>query len=428
MTAEIAIMNKQAVALAADSASTMSSGADKKIFPSANKLFALSRKRPVGVMVYGNASFMGIPWETLIKMYKERIGDGDFPTIDSFAEGFLGFLSNCNTFLEPSTQDRFFREVVGSFLGLIGKNCLGGIKSFVEGKGKATNKELEDIIGSQIDMAADRFKDVQTSPSVKNGFTESVVGKYGAVIDELIKVIFERLPISPEHINKLKKISTDLCCKFPKGIESRLHSGVVIAGFGEEEIFPALKSFTVEFALDGVLKFKVEKEKKISDKMMSSIVPFAQKDAVMTFMDGIDPSRALIEKGLLEQLFKESADRVVQETEGLDETQTSNLRGKLESINSEKLKEPWQKLQGLRQSKYVQPVMNIVAMLPKDELAVVAETFVDLTSFKRKVSMQSETVGGPVDVAVISKGDGFVWIKRKHYFEPELNPQFFKKY
>ena len=61
--------------------------------------------------------------------------------------------------------------------------------------------------------------------------------------------------------------------------------------------------------------------------------------------------------------------------------------------------------------------MNVIGMLPKDELAVVAETFVGLTSFKRRVSMQSETVGGPIDVAVISKGDGFIWIKRKHYFE-----------
>jgi len=57
-----------------------------------------------------------------------------------------------------------------------------------------------------------------------------------------------------------------------------------------------------------------------------------------------------------------------------------------------------------------------------------AESLVSLTSFKRKVTMESETVGGPIDVAVISKGDGFIWIKRKHYFKPELNPQFFASY
>ena len=42
--------------------------------------------------------------------------------------------------------------------------------------------------------------------------------------------------------------------------------------------------------------------------------------------------------------------------------------------------------------------------------------------------MDSETVGGPIDVAVISKGDGFIWIKRKHYFDPKLNPHFMAKY
>jgi hypothetical protein len=57
-----------------------------------------------------------------------------------------------------------------------------------------------------------------------------------------------------------------------------------------------------------------------------------------------------------------------------------------------------------------------------------AEALVNLTSFKRKISLEAETVGGPIDVAVISKGDGLVWIKRKHYFEPKLNPQFFDLY
>ena len=37
------------------------------------------------------------------------------------------------------------------------------------------------------------------------------------------------------------------------------------------------------------------------------------------------------------------------------------------------------------------------------------------------------TVGGEIDVAIISKGDGFIWKKRKHYFKSELNPHFFDK-
>ena len=44
-----------------------------------------------------------------------------------------------------------------------------------------------------------------------------------------------------------------------------------------------------------------------------------------------------------------------------------------------------------------------------------------MTYLKRRISFAEGSVGGPVDVAVISKGDEFVWIKRKHNFNKELN-------
>ena len=54
-----------------------------------------------------------------------------------------------------------------------------------------------------------------------------------------------------------------------------------------------------------------------------------------------------------------------------------------------------------------------------------AETLIMLESLKEKVTRPTESVGGPIDVCVISKSDGFVWIKRRHYFDPKLNPQYF---
>ena len=48
-------------------------------------------------------------------------------------------------------------------------------------------------------------------------------------------------------------------------------------------------------------------------------------------------------------------------------------------------------------------------------------------SLKERVTEPTESVSGPIDVAAISKHDGFVWIERKHYFRPELNPRFFQR-
>jgi hypothetical protein len=85
-------------------------------------------------------------------------------------------------------------------------------------------------------------------------------------------------------------------------------------------------------------------------------------------------------------------------------------------------------LASFRRTRFVHPVLDVVSALPVEDLAVMAETLVNLTSFRQKVSMSVETVGGPVDVAVISKGDGFIWIKRKNYFALDQNPRVLAKY
>ena len=45
-----------------------------KVFNTANKLFALSKHHPVGIAVYGTATFNGyIPWEIIIKEYRKTL-------------------------------------------------------------------------------------------------------------------------------------------------------------------------------------------------------------------------------------------------------------------------------------------------------------------------------------------------------------------
>ena len=86
------------------------------------------------------------------------------------------------------------------------------------------------------------------------------------------------------------------------------------------------------------------------------------------------------------------------------------------------------KIHDVRKDKYTAPIENAISMMPIGELATVAEVFVNLEQIQQRMSLETETVGGPIDVAVISKHDGFVWIKRKHYFDLNLNPGFVKTY
>jgi hypothetical protein len=107
---------------------------------------------------------------------------------------------------------------------------------------------------------------------------------------------------------------------------------------------------------------------------------------------------------------------------GIDPHALNAVRGQLGSLVAMSTRDLERRLNDLK-NEQIMPILDSVEFLPKDELAAMAESLVNLTSLKRRVSIgEAQTVGGPVDVAVISRGDGFVWIKRKHYFDQELNP------
>src|SRR5262245_38355492 len=93
MTAEVAVMNRIGVALAADSAVTIGREANK-IYTSADKLFQLSDEAPIGIMVYGNANFVGVPWETIIKAYRSRLGSTRFDKVEEYGQHLISYLTN----------------------------------------------------------------------------------------------------------------------------------------------------------------------------------------------------------------------------------------------------------------------------------------------------------------------------------------------
>ncbi len=63
-----------------------------------------------------------------------------------------------------------------------------------------------------------------------------------------------------------------------------------------------------------------------------------------------------------------------------------------------------------------------LALLSKEDLAEIAEILIAMTAVKKRISQQVEDVGGPVDIAVLTKHDGFVWVQRKPKHSLKTNP------
>jgi hypothetical protein len=428
MTAEIAIMNKEAIALAADSAVTLKERDGQKIFTSANKIFALSKYHPVGVMVYGNSKLMEVPWETIIKMYRSRLGKKEFDDLKDYANDFILFLNKKSGLFPEFVQEKYFESHVYGYFYHIRGLIEQKIEEVVNEKEGITEKEIVEIVSEVIKKQYVVWEEADLIPSVSGEDVKTITEKYQVIINEAEKEIFEKLPIDKDLSMKLIEIGANLFVKYPEDIVISDYTGVVIAGFGKKNIFPSLQCFLIDGVVNDILKYKELGYSEITFQNNAQISPFAQREMVHTFMEGVeDRYQQAIEEDL-SQLLEKYSDIIVDNIEKLNDSEKVNLREKLRKINNDMLDQYEKRLETYRSINYINPVMKVVAILPKDELAAMAESLVNLTSFKRKVSIEAETVGGPIDVAVISKGDGFIWIKRKHYFKPELNPQFFENY
>ena len=355
------------------------------------------------------------------------MGKKKFDTLGKYAADFIAFLDNGNPLFPDFVQEEFLRDSIYSYFNFIKDTITKRVHLKIDEKGKLTEEEIEQIVSEVIKGHYENWEKEDNIPSIPKSYNKNIIIKYEKIINKAIEKVFEKLPISRSHSNQLKKIVASLFSKFPETIQNTGISGVVIAGFGKKDTFPSLKSFHLEGIANSQLKYSEYKSAKIDFSVSAQIIPFAQREMVITFMEGIDPYLHDHMEGYLSKIFDKYPEIIAESI-----TKTGNeknmLRKKLKGVSNKIFKDYQEGVQSYRWENYVNPVIRVVSMLPKDELAAMAESLVNLTSFKRKVTMESETVGGPIDVAVISKGDGFIWIKRKHYFKAELNPQFFANY
>lgn len=403
MTAEVVIMNQTAVAMAADSAVTIQlPNGDKKIYNTANKLFSLSKYQPVGIMIHSSAKLMGVEWEIIIKEYRKKLGQGKFDTLREYCFDFRRFIFESDIFpmsVKDENIQSHIRGVVNLVADQFSKKCEPALKA----NPAMTETDAKEILRSTLAELYEVVKD----RTIEDISLEAFLLRYSSMIDSILAEDVKN--VDDDIVTKIKAYIYHAICMIEF---DSLFTGVVVAGYGEKEIFPSLISFIITGVGDGFAITRIVRDRATSFSKSSSITPFAQSEMVASFMDGIDPDLYRFVKDQLKLVFDGITNIIP-----LAKTQLDQIEAQIEKA-----------VDSYKQQYFVSPILNIVDSLPKTDLAEMAEALVDLTAFKRHVTPDADTVGGPTDVAIISKSDGFIWIKRKHYFQPELNRQFFDKY
>src|SRR5207249_3645939 len=152
-------------------------------------------------------------------------------------------------------------------------------------------------------------------------------------------------------------------------------SGMVIAGMGESEPFPALLQYRVGTLAAGKLRYAKADEARVGGAADAVVVPFAQRGTIDMIISGIHP-------GLREKLI-----------EDVERWMPNGGKSKnLERIEKRKKEFADYMREEILQG-YDQPFMGAVSALPRQDLAKMAEALVNLTAFlMRMTADQDETV------------------------------------
>lgn len=422
MTTVVGILNKKGVAIAADSAVTRNRRKrDSKCTKNGNKMIRLCEAVPISVMLTGNNEFLDVPWEIIIRQYRTRRGKEKHPTVKAAAEDFMRFVADNATFWTESGPVRsnivrivgnIFRKAVDEMMTDQNERkadgCLRRPAAFV----KAFTKNCKELQRNAKEYGCcPQFEDYTLDEFCKtaSAIVDGYLSRYSfedkpelekekaypqAVLDALKPIVMETAKVL---------IGTRNTCP-----ESAI---LVFTGYGSEQEYPSLVAAAVCEGIDRRVSYNIQKQDviEISDKRPVAICPYAQDDVIEALLNGVGKEW----KARTDSEFKRSLSIRFHST---DEVPGYKLNRYAASLATDDLKSDFKRSTANLIRKNRREWEKALDQYDLRSMAELAECLVDLTGFQRILTFEQEGVGGPVDLAVISKSDGFQWLSRKSWY------------
>lgn len=404
MTCEIAVMNLWGLALATDSAVTLGDGA--KIYNSAEKLFQLGNGAPMGIMTFGEATYAGVPWEVIIADYSRKLDGRRFDTVQQCVDDFLGYLRRTPFLtISPEQQVQTLKsQITGLWQALYAKPLTEAMEyedqpkegmpsepKTLSVKTPVGRNPREILLGL---IREDHTLWEQHAPweGVDAAWADDLIRGNAKLLDGVEAEVFPDTDLLDDEVRAALRKTVGLFLTLTAHGPGT--GDVVIGGVGDTAPFPSLVQCQIAPMLGGRFRTCKRREYSVTSEDDAMIIPFAQTDAIDTLIRGIHPEM----EQAVPDMIREHLSGSQEQTNAWDLTRefAKKLQKKVETLCSD-------------------PFMRAVSALPRGDLAALAEALVSLQIFLARHSVNTtESVQGPVDVAVLSKSCGFQWVKRKN--------------
>ena len=188
---------------------------------------------------------------------------------------------------------------------------------------------------------------------------------------------------------------------------------LVFAGYGEDEAYPSIYQYEVTGIKKSKLQWQLSESTNISDEQESNIFKSGQFDIIDAIELGIQNERI----GVIRKRFQTLIEDL------LTQNLLDSLIGK---IDYPAIRQKVAELIRESGQEHRRQHLEAIKQFDLQKMACLAENLIKATELHRKITFRQEGVGGLVDLAVITREDGFQWLNRKSWYEPSKGGQYGK--
>lgn len=365
-------------------------------------------------MVFNSADLMRVPWELLIKDFRDFLGEKSFNTLKGYAEEFFKWLDGAQAFFPDTVQREILLDATNRAALNIYTECQGEYVEQDGEDGDTWRNHVADYVNTYFAHSSEFIYANRLTVDIFNTTRNLYIDDISAELTRLMDHF--KWPVI-ENMEMLATCALRRVLAFPAEYFST--AGLVFAGFGDDDVFPAMQEYSSAGYINNTAISSLSREDTISHQLPASLTAFAQTSMADTFTLGFSADVYSAFMDSVRKCTEEFAKSIVADSGGELE-RLGELSERASTFANDISEVVFQRAR----REHSLPMKQVLGVLPVDEMAELAETLVNLQSLKEKVTKPSASVGGPIDVAIITRNEGLVWVKRKKFFESDLNPRY----
>jgi hypothetical protein len=339
-----------------------------------------------------------VPWEVLVKQWALSRGTSEAVEVSDYAHEFIRWLSEQGSLLSDTSQTRFFRWAVRDYLLTLRQRIRTALADdhLDATPTRSPGATVAETVDEVMERAQRALEGLDDFPGLNAQVAAALCHELDEDITAEIDWVFDDVPFTDAAVAAAQRIAALLVHKTEPFVTDAV---LTFAGYGEKDFLPSLHRLTVSGVVADVVRYYDESSVTISGDNLVTITPLGLTEAIHSFLRGISPQYRTAAHQNLDDL-----ERTVTGA-GIDPSAVSSAFADAHTA----LTDSFEKVEW---DDFLKPMLDVVETLPMAELVRLADSLVGLAAL-RQVVRGDTSVGGPVDLARVTRDDGFEWVRKK---------------